>query len=163
MQSKINYYDKKNGTIKETTFPIADNSQTKILVGGCFDLLHYGHLKFLQSAKSYGDYLIVALESDESIQAMKGSLPIHTQHQRAEILAELSCVDCVLILPVLKGFDDYMNLVAVLSPQILAVTSGDTQTANKQKQADQIDAHLVVVNQLIEGLSSRIIRSKLMN
>ena len=157
MQSKIKHYQKKMGLL-----PL-NGSNHKVLVGGCFDLLHYGHLNFLKSAKDCGDFLLVALESDESILKMKGALPIHTQQQRAEILAELECVDRVLLLPSLSGFEDYMDLVRSLSPQTLAVTSGDSQRANKQKQADLIGAQLVVVNHLIEGLSSSIIRSKLMD
>lgn len=135
----------------------------KVLVGGCFDLLHYGHLKFLQAARSYGDHLVVALESDESILRMKGSLPIHTQDQRCELLASLSCVDTVLQLPLLQGFDDYQRLVSYLNPAILAITEGDVQRENKEKQAGAIGARVVVVNQLVEGLSSSIIRSKLMD
>lgn len=155
MQSKIKSYEKKR------EIEAFKSDIKKVLTGGCFDLLHYGHLNFLKSAKAYGDVLIVALESDESILKMKGALPIHTQQQRAQILAELSCVDFVLLLPSLSGFEDYMDLVRCVSPQILAVTNGDKQTANKAKQADFIGAKLVVVNQLIEGLSSSIIRSKL--
>lgn len=135
----------------------------KVLVGGCFDLLHYGHLRFLESARLQGDYLIVALESDESIHRTKGAYPIHTQQQRAEILAALWCVDMVLLLPPLQGFDDYFLLVKQVNPSVLAVTGGDSQLTNKQKQADLIGARVVVVNQLIGGLSSSIIRSKLMD
>lgn len=135
----------------------------KVLVGGCFDLLHYGHLRFLQLARQEGGCLVVALESDESIYQTKGANPIHTQQQRAEILAGLSCVDQVFMLPVLQGFDDYCALVQQVCPEILAVTNGDPQLSNKKKQADVIGARVVVVNQLIDGLSSSIIRSKLMD
>lgn len=157
MQSKIKHYQKKMDLLT------LNGANHKILIGGCFDLLHYGHLNFLKSAKACGDFLVVALESDESIFKMKGALPIHTQQQRAEILAELECVDLVVLLPLLSGFEDYMDLVRFISPQTLAVTSGDSQTANKQKQADLMGAKLIVVNQLVEGLSSSIIRSKLMD
>ncbi|MBI3343244.1 adenylyltransferase/cytidyltransferase family protein, partial [Candidatus Gottesmanbacteria bacterium] len=59
----------------------------KILVGGCFDLLHYGHIRFLEEAKKLGDHLVVALESDENVRRMKGEgRPIHTQAQRKEML-----------------------------------------------------------------------------
>lgn len=155
MQTKIISYTNKNMALG------ASGDQRIVLVGGCFDLLHYGHLIFLKSAKAAGDYLIVALESDASILKSKGRLPIHSQEQRAEILAELNCVDVVLLLPPLTGYEDYNHLVEMVSPQVLAVTEGDPQIANKQKQADTIGADLIIVNDLIEGISSSIIRSKL--
>lgn len=155
MRSKLISY-KKNHIPSDIT-----DATHKVLVGGCFDLLHYGHLNFLKSAKNQGECLIIALESDESIKASKGRPPIHTQQQRAEILAELECVDHILLLPPLNGYEDYSNLVQELNPEILAVTQGDPQTENKQKQADLIGASLVIVNNLLDGLSSSIIRSKL--
>lgn len=157
MVSKIYAYPEDMGRASLEQLP------HKVLIGGCFDLLHYGHLKFIQSSKRCGNHLVIALESDESIYHMKGALPIHTQQQRAEILASLSCVDAVLLLPFLRGFQDYMTLVERVNPAILAVTKGDSQTENKEIQARAIGSRVVIVNQLIEGLSSSIIRSKLMD
>jgi cytidyltransferase-like protein len=157
MQSKIQFYE------KQKNLKMSLRGPKSVLVGGCFDLLHYGHLKFLQAAKSSGDDLVVALESDDNIVKVKKINPIHKQHQRAEILAELMCVDKVLLLPPLNGYEDYRELVSSVNPKILAVTSGDIQLANKQKQAAEIGATVVIVNQLIEGLSSYIIRSKLLD
>ncbi len=72
----------------------------KVLVGGCFDLLHFGHIKFLEEAKKSGDYLVVALESDENVRRTKGETrPIHTQEQRKAMLESLTCVDEVIMLP----------------------------------------------------------------
>lgn len=131
----------------------------KVLVGGCFDLLHYGHLSFLKAAKRQGECLIIGLESDATITQLKGSPPIHSHIQRAEILAELECVDYVLLLPYLGDYDDYLTLVKRVNPDSLAITKGDRQTANKKKQAQAIKACVIEVNQLIEGLSSSLIRS----
>ncbi|HXF90872.1 MAG TPA: adenylyltransferase/cytidyltransferase family protein [Candidatus Nitrosotenuis sp.] len=131
-----------------------------ILVGGCFDLLHYGHLNFLKSAKSHGKILVVALESDESISQHKNIPSIHTQQQRAEILAELKCVDYVIQLPTMTTFDEYLDLVEWIQPKIIAVTEGDQQLTNKERQAARVGAKVLVVNQLIEGLSSRLIRQR---
>lgn len=130
----------------------------RVLVGGCYDLLHYGHYSFFKEAKKIGDTLIVALEPDASIEKLKGLAPIHTQLQRAEILAELECVDYVVLLPALKTFEDYLALVQTLSPNFLAVTAGDPQLQNKQRQADAIGAQVIEVIQLLEGLSSSLIR-----
>ena len=85
-------------TIKTLTYPhdmLPHNIGTKTLVGGCFDLLHFGHLSFLKAAKELADILIICLEPDTTIQRMKKAAPIHTQKQRAEILAELICVDYI--------------------------------------------------------------------
>ena len=68
-----------------------------VLVGGCFDILHYGHLRFLSQAKEKGEMLIVALESDTFIRKIKNKKPIHTQEQRAEILAHLNLVDMIIV------------------------------------------------------------------
>ena len=58
----------------------------KVLVGGCFDLIHYGHIVFLKEARKQGDYLIVALESDDNVKKYKGeNRPVHKQSERAEM------------------------------------------------------------------------------
>ncbi len=148
-------------TIKTLTYPhdmLPHNIGTKTLVGGCFDLLHFGHLSFLKAAKELADILIICLEPDTTIQRMKKAAPIHTQKQRAEILAELICVDYILLLPALSSYDDYLKLVKAIQPDFLAVTKGDPQLANKQQQAHEVGATVIEVNQLIEGLSSSLIR-----
>ncbi len=72
--------------------------KTVVTTNGCFDLLHVGHLRYLQQTKALGDVLIVALNSDASIQRLKGSTrPIVEQADRAELLAALNCVDGVVI------------------------------------------------------------------
>ncbi len=69
-----------------------------IFTNGAFDLLHVGHLRSLQAARALGDHLIVALNSDSSIQASKGpGRPIFPEEERAEILAALECVDSIII------------------------------------------------------------------
>jgi FAD synthetase len=128
-----------------------------ILVGGCFDILHFGHIHFLQKAKELGDYLIVALEPDESIAQYKKRLPVHNQHERMHNLLALRDVDHVLLLPLLQGFDDYLALVQAVAPHSIAVTSNDPQMHNKQKQAETIHAQLVVVTPRIEPFSSSFI------
>lgn len=147
-------------TLTILTYPDHINHQLKnsVLAGGCFDLLHYGHLCFLKAAAQYGP-VIVALESDESIQMSKKSSPIHTQRQRAEILSELKCVSQVICLPVLKTYEEYLELVQTIKPAFLAVTEGDTQLDNKKRQAEIVGAKVIVVNSLIDGLSSSLIRA----
>ena len=117
--------------------------KVKVLVGGCFDILHYGHIHFLKKAKELGDYLIVALESDKSVRKMKGEKrPIHGQFQRREMLESLSCIDQVIILADDMKDSDYNKLVKLLDPQIIAVTAGDPILKKKQKQAKAIKQKL---------------------
>ncbi len=69
-----------------------------VLTNGCFDLLHPGHLYFLQRARSLGDALFVALNSDRSVSTLKGPLrPVLTEKERAFALSALACVDVVII------------------------------------------------------------------
>lgn len=118
----------------------------KVLVGGCFDLLHYGHIRFLEEAKKLGDHLVVALESDENVRRMKGDhRPIHTQEQRKSMLEALISVDEVISLPPIQGHQEYFNLVTRVHPAVIAITQGDPKESNKRQQAEQIGATLVVI------------------
>lgn len=116
-----------------------------VLVGGCFDILHLGHVRFLTSAKKYGT-LIVALESDETLMKFKGKTrPIHKQTERAEVLSALSCVDQVILLPEFTSDADYLHLTQTIAPQILAVTEGDPQLFNKEKHITSIGGKIIVI------------------
>ncbi len=75
-------------------------AQGRVLVftNGCFDLLHVGHTRYLEQARALGDALVVAVNGDESVRALKGpTRPINTEDDRAEVLAALACVDHVTI------------------------------------------------------------------
>lgn len=143
--------EKYDGSLKEY-----QNNQKVVLVGGCFDIVHYGHIEFLKKAKAAGDYLIVALEPDERIKQKKRT-PVHNQQERAEILASISCVDKVVMLPVLKGFDDYNQLVQNINPNVIAVTKDDPQLRNKQKQANNVGAEIIVVTPRLEQFATSFI------
>ncbi len=142
----ISYYDNKK---------MLDCGKKKIvLVGGCFDLLHYGHFEYLRKAKSEGEYLIVALEPDERIVKYKHRQPIHNQKQRAANLSAIRFVDHVLILPELHGYDAYHKLVMDTCPSVIAITQGDPQLANIKKQAADVGAEVKEVVNSLEGFSS---------
>ncbi|KKP61078.1 MAG: Glycerol-3-phosphate cytidyltransferase TagD [Candidatus Roizmanbacteria bacterium GW2011_GWA2_34_18] len=126
-----------------------------ILVGGCFDLIHFGHLKFLEKAKEQGDFLIVALESDEFIKKYKKKQPVHQQSERAEILSNLNMVDLIVCLPLLKTNKEYFDLVKKISPSVIAVTVGDKQIENKKKQALGIGAEVKEVVTNLKNFSTR--------
>ena len=72
--------------------------KTYAVTNGCFDILHVGHVRYLQKTKSLADFSIVMLNSDESVRSLKGpSRPINSEMDRAEILSALSCVDYVVL------------------------------------------------------------------
>lgn len=92
-----------------------------VFTNGCFDLLHPGHVRYLQQARAIGDALIVALNSDRAVHELKGaSRPILNEDERAEVMAALGCVDYVII------FDDISprETIAALLPDVL-VKGGD--------------------------------------
>lgn len=128
-----------------------------VLVGGCFDLLHYGHISFLKQAKALGDRLVVALESDENVRRMKGpNRPIHTQNQRKQMLEALSVVSEIISLPPMSTDQEYFDLVTKIKPHIIAVTSGDSILDKKQKQANQVGAKLVVIPRVYTPSTSQL-------
>ncbi len=74
------------------------DGKTVVTTNGCYDILHVGHVRYLQKTKEYADYSVVMLNSDVSVKKNKGdNRPINTQSDRAEILCALSCVDYVVI------------------------------------------------------------------
>ena len=74
------------------------SGKTVVFANGCFDLLHVGHIRYLQGARQLGDVLVVGLNSDESVRCLKGSQrPLMPENERAEILAALACVDFIVI------------------------------------------------------------------
>ncbi len=90
--------------------------RTIVFTNGCFDLLHAGHVRYLTAAREQGDALVVGLNSDVSVQRIKGTQrPIVPQAQRAEVLAALSCIDYVTF------FDepDPLRLISRLVPHVL--------------------------------------------
>jgi D-beta-D-heptose 7-phosphate kinase/D-beta-D-heptose 1-phosphate adenosyltransferase len=112
-----------------------------VFTNGCFDLLHPGHIETLEKARSLGDALVVGVNSDRSVQEMKGSgRPIVPQQDRAEVLAALACVDAVVI------FDEPTprEIISALLPDVL-VKGGDWAS-------DQI-----VGREEVEGAGGRVI------
>lgn len=129
----------------------------KVLVGGCFDFIHFGHITFLKEAKKHGDYLVVALESDENVKKSKGiTRPIHVQKQRREMLESLTFVDEVISLDPMASDEDYFDLVARVRPTVIAITEGDIIAAKKEKQAKKIGAQLVVIPKIHTPSTSQL-------
>ena len=94
-----------------------------VFTNGCFDILHPGHARYLYAARDLGDHLIVALNSDRSVRAIKGSKrPIFPENMRAELLAALGCVNGVVIF----DEDTPLRIIKTILPHIL-VKGGDWQ------------------------------------
>lgn len=96
--------------------PLKKQGQKIVFTNGCFDLLHVGHVRYLQEAASSGDCLIVGLNSDRSVREIKGpNRPLISEDQRAEVLAALACVGYIVL------FDeaDPFKLIESIKPDIL--------------------------------------------
>lgn len=135
----------------------------KVLVGGCFDIFHYGHLLFLKKAKEQGGILIVALESDGFIRKQKNREPVHNHNQRADILSSFIFVDYIIMLPLLTSNREYLRLVQLVRPEIIAVSKGDPQLAEKRKQAMEIGGRVNVVAPIFKPFSTKSILAILQN
>ena len=84
--------------IAEFVRNLQKSGKTVVATKGCFDILHVGHVRYLQKTKSFADYSIVLLNSDKSVRLIKGEgRPINNENDRAEILCALSCVDYVVL------------------------------------------------------------------
>ncbi|UCB50767.1 MAG: D-glycero-beta-D-manno-heptose 1-phosphate adenylyltransferase [Deltaproteobacteria bacterium] len=104
-----------------------------VFTNGCFDILHPGHTRYLHAARQLGDHLVVAVNSDKSVRAIKGEgRPILSQDARMELLAALSFVDTVVIFEE----DNPLKVIRYLTPNIL-VKGGDW------KEEEIIGAHVV--------------------
>jgi D-glycero-beta-D-manno-heptose 1-phosphate adenylyltransferase len=109
----------------EQLLPLTQEYKAKnkkiVFTNGCFDLLHVGHIRYLKAAAALGDVLIVGLNTDLSVQKLKGpTRPIQNENDRAEILASLNCVTH----SVLFNEETPLNLITALLPDIL-VKGGD--------------------------------------
>lgn len=106
------------------------------LANGCFDLLHVGHVRYLQGARALGGKLIVAINSDQSARRLKGpERPAMPEQERAEIIAALECVDAVVI------FDepDVLALIREIKPNVQV--KGTDYTADSVPERDEVIAY----------------------
>ncbi len=107
-----------------------------VLTNGCFDLLHVGHLRYLQEARRLGDLLIVGVNSDESVRTLKGeSRPIVPEAERAELISGLECVDYVTIFSEPTAID----LVNLIQPAYYA--KGGDYTEQDLPESEAVIAH----------------------
>lgn len=130
-------------------------SKSIVLVGGCFDVFHIGHLTFLTRAKQLGEVLVVILESDEFIRKIKQRQPVHTLKQRALILSELRCIDGIITLPHMIESEEYEKITHTIHPSIIAVTKGDPKLILKKNQVESIGGAIMEID-YIPGFSSTL-------
>jgi len=127
-----------------------------VFTNGCFDILHAGHVRYLETAKSFGDVLIVGLNSDQSVRALKGeSRPINTEQDRAYILAALEAVDYVVIFEQDTPYD----LIKLIRPNTL-VKGGDYE--GKSVVGQDVADELKLV-QFVKGKSTTKTIEKIQN
>jgi rfaE bifunctional protein nucleotidyltransferase chain/domain len=110
------------GNVRRTVQQVQAQGRKVVFTNGCFDLLHVGHVRYLQAARALGDFLVLGLNDDASVQRLaKGpGRPLVPQDERAEILAALACIDAV----VLFSQDTPLELILTLRPEVL-VKGGD--------------------------------------
>ena len=140
---------------KEDLQRIIDDLKAKgeriVFTNGCFDLLHVGHIRYLEEAKALGDILVVGINSDRSVRNIKGPLrPILPEEERAEILSGLGCVDYITI------FDeaDPLELISSLQPHIL-VKGGDwTKETTVGKEVVERSGGEVIILPFVQGAST---------
>jgi rfaE bifunctional protein nucleotidyltransferase chain/domain len=127
-----------------------------VVVTGVFDLLHVGHLRFLQAARALGARLLVGVESDKRVRRWKGpDRPIQTQEDRCELLSSLRVVDEVFIIEGERVEPDYyVELLRPLGARYLAVTASDPFLEEKRAAMAEIGVELRVVIPRVENYST---------
>lgn len=137
---------------------LADTSKQSglVIATGAFDLLHVGHLRFLQAARQLGNALVVGVESDARVRHWKGpSRPILAQDDRMELLAALRCVDRVQLIEGERTDPEYyVEVLAPLHATYLAVTADDPLLDAKRVAMATIGVATVVVTPRVENYST---------
>ena len=130
-----------------------------VLANGNFDLLHVGHVRYLRGAKALGGKLVVAVNSDQSVRALKGEgRPIMPERERAEIVSALADVDAVIVFPEL----DVRSIIREIRPDIHA--KGTDYTADTVPERDVVadcGGRVAIVGDSKDHSTSEIIRSRL--
>jgi rfaE bifunctional protein nucleotidyltransferase chain/domain len=116
-----------------------------VVTNGCFDLLHVGHVRYLQAARALGDALAVGVNGDQSVSELKGeNRPINNERDRAEVLAALACVDFVTVFPEARA----TRLLEMVRPSIYA-KGGDytpaTLNAEERAVLEKIGAEIRII------------------
>lgn len=148
----------------EASIKLKQSGKTIVLAGGCFDILHKGHILFLEAAKKVGNILILLLESDESIKKRKGKdRPINSQINREIVLSAVKYVDFIIPLSGVTTDQEYDRLMIQIKPDVIAITDGDLQTEKRKQQCKSIGAELKIVIKKIDNKSTTSLINKIRN
>lgn len=154
MESKIKSIEDLENIVKELKL----GGKTIVFSNGCFDLLHVGHVRYLEEAKKLGDVMVVGVNSDSSTRDLKGeNRPILPENERAEVLAALECIDYVTI------FSDKTpeSLIGRLKPDI-HVKGGDYRLEDlPEKEVVESYGGKVILLDNVKGKSTKLIIEKI--
>lgn len=143
---------------KKLAKDLRKQNKTIVITGGCFDILHIGHIELFNKSKNRGDFLFVLLENDKNVRKLKGKeRPINPQLERAQVLASLSTIDYVVMLNEMEKNEDYDNLIFDLKPSIITTTQDNPQGVHNERQAKKIGAKVLYVTKRINNRSTSLL------
>lgn len=131
-----------------------------IFTNGCFDILHWGHVSYLKKAKELGDYLVLALNTDQSVQKLKGpTRPINNQHDRALVINELKSIDFVTFFSEETPF----NVINLIKPDIIA--KGGDYNPNQVVGKEIVESYggYVAIIPFVDGKSTTNVINKIVD
>jgi rfaE bifunctional protein nucleotidyltransferase chain/domain len=136
--------------VRET---LAAHGRQLVFTNGCFDLLHVGHVRYLQAARQLGDALAVGLNGDDAVRELKGpTRPVNPENDRAEVLAALACVDYVVIYPETR----FTPFIREVRPQLYAKGGDYTPETLVQEEREAVEqaGSKVCILPLVPGRST---------
>ena len=144
--------------LKDVSEKLRNEGKIVITTNGVFDILHIGHIRYLQEAKKLGDILIVAINSDSSVEKIKGpKRPLNNENDRAEALAALECIDYVAIF----NEDDPIIFLKAIKPNI-HVKGGDYDMSKiiEKDTVEENDGKVILIQE-IKGYSTTDLINKI--
>ena len=129
-------------------------NKTIVVAGGFFDILHLGHIKFLENSKKYGDYLFVLLEDNIKAKEKDKNRPINSQKYRASVLSSLENVSYIVLLKKMTKDTQYDKLITQIAPSVIATTYGDPYVKHKKRQAKLVNGKVAYTIKRINKYST---------
>ena len=139
---------------------LSARGKTLVVTNGCFDLLHVGHVTYLETARHHGDALLVGVNGDASVRKLKGEgRPLNAEEDRAVVVAALQCVDCVCIFPEPEA----TRFLTLAQPDVY-VKGGDytLETINQQERhAVESAGGKIIITPVVPGKSTTALFGKM--